>query len=394
MMRKRLALAIPLALGLAALAWADDKADLGELLYFDPMLSINQNQSCASCHMPPGLADPRNAADPVTQPVSLGSIESLNGGRNAPTSAYALYSPPFYFDYEEGLYVGGQFWDGRAATLTDQAKGPFLNPVEMALPDRAAVLSAIIGHENPNQRAYRRLFSTVYGIRLGDADLTDPFAVDAMYHMVAEAIGTFETTTPFRRFNSKFDFYLESRAVLDEQEMRGLELFNGNAKCNLCHISEPTELSSGATLPPLFTDFTYDNLGIPKSTNPMIADMPVDLGLGARTDLTIDPEGQLGKFKVSTLRNIALTAPYGHNGFVATLEEIVHFYNTRDVESWPPPEVPQNVNTEELGNLGLTPDEEADLVAFLRTLSDGYKPAPPRDHRPIPSTSGGNFANR
>jgi len=336
--------------------------------------------------MPAGFADPRNAADPVNQPVSLGSIETLNGGRNAPTAAYALYSPPFYFDYEEGLYVGGQFWDGRAPTLTDQAKGPFLNPVEMALADRAALLAAVMDRDNPNDRSYRKLFSEVYGVRLGDVDLTNPLVVDAMYDRVAEAIATFETTTPFRRFDSKFDYYLKGQVLLTEQELRGLELFDGEAKCNLCHISEPTELSDGRMLPPLFTDFTYDNLGIPKSTNPMIADLPVDLGLGARMDLPEDREGQLGKFKVSTLRNLTLTAPYGHNGFFATLEEIVHFYNTRDVESWPAPEVPQNVNTEELGALGLTPDEETDLVAFLKTLTDGYKPARGRLDRPMPRT--------
>ena len=108
----------------------------------------------------------------------------------------------------------------------------------------------------------------------------------------------------------------------------------------------------------------------------MLINNPVDNGLGARADIAAkDPSGaQIGKFKVMSLRNIAVTAPYGHNGFFATLEQIVHCYNTRDValEHWPAPEVAQNMNTRELGNLGLTASEEADLVAFLKTLTDGY----------------------
>ena len=117
-----------------------------------------------------------------------------------------------------------------------------------------------------------------------------------------------------------------------------------------------------------------DNIGVPKSTNPLIANNPVDYGLGGRADIAAkDPGGsQLGKFKVSSLRNVAITAPYAHNGYFSSLEQIVHFYNTRDDGTWPAPEVPTNVNTAELGNLGLNESEEADLVAFLKTLTDGY----------------------
>jgi cytochrome c peroxidase len=248
----------------------------------------------------------------------------------------------------------------------------------MAMPDKASVLAAIMSPSNPNFSDYEGLFRSVYDVRFSQVNLGDPPTVEAIYDMVADAIAMFETSTPFRRFTSKFDYYLQGRATLTPQEQRGLAVFEGPGMCNLCHISTATTLADGSTVPPLFTDFTYDNLGIPKSTNPMIASNPVDLGLGARTDLPEDPEGQRGKFKVSTLRNLTLTAPYGHNGFFATLEEIVHFYNTRDVVSWPPPEVPENVNTDELGNLGLNAQDEADLVAFLKTLTDGHKPAPPR----------------
>ena len=121
--------------------------------------------------------------------------------------------------------------------------------------------------------------------------------------------------------------------------------------------------------PPVFTDFTYDNIGVPRNTS--IPGNPTpDIGLGATTSNAVDN----GKHKVMSLRNIAVTAPYAHNGFFATLEEVVHFYNTRDVlsEGWAAPEIKENVNVDELGNLGLTADEEADLVAFMKTLTDNY----------------------
>jgi cytochrome c peroxidase len=144
---------------------------------------------------------------------------------------------------------------------------------------------------------------------------------------------------------------------------------------------------TGAPLPPLFTDFTYDNIGIPK--NPLLADAPVDNGLGAfletRPDLIpagqpdAEPAAQYGKFKVATLRNVGISAPYGHNGYFPSLTEIVKFYNTRDVltqngaPAWPAPEQPLNMNNAELGNLGLTVDEEWDIVAFLLTLTDNMR---------------------
>ena len=191
---------------------------------------------------------------------------------------------------------------------------------------------------------------------------------------MADAIAAFEKTDELNKFSSKFDYYLAGKTKLSVQELRGLELFNDKGKCAECHPSEAVRGTDGKIVPPLFTDFTYDNLGIPKSTNPLIADNPIDYGLGGREDIKAkDPSGaELGKHKVMTLRNIELTPPYGHNGFFATLEEIVNFYNTRDVKSWPAPEVAQNVNTEELGNLGLTEQEEADIVAFLKTLTDGF----------------------
>lgn len=176
------------------------------------------------------------------------------------------------------------------------------------------------------------------------------------------------------------------------QEARGFALFQGKGKCAKCHPSKGPK--------PLFTDFTYDNLGIPRNPdNPFYENSEfnpdgydwVDEGLGGflatRADYNSYADANRGKHKVPTLRNVdkrpysGFVKAYGHNGYFKSLEEIVHFYNTRDVpgagwngQPWPPPEVPENVNTAELGNLGLTPAEEAAIVAFLKTLSDGYQP--------------------
>ncbi len=123
-------------------------------------------------------------------------------------------------------------------------------------------------------------------------------------------------------------------------------------------------------VPPLFTDFTYDNLGIPKSEHRLLATNPPDLGLG----VAVGDINENGKFKVMSLRNIHQTKPYGHNGFFKSLNDITHFYNTRDVETegWAPPEYSATVNHDELGNLGLSDKDEKALVKFMKTLTDGY----------------------
>lgn len=373
MKKKWLALlSCALLVGSAAVALAGTAEEtLGQRLYFDKHLSLNQNQSCASCHLPAaGFADPMNVADPWNSVVSLGSDVTLNGGRNSPTSGYAAFIPKFN---GTAPYAGGQFWDGRADTLKDQAKGPFLNPVEMAMADERAVIAAIADPANKNYKQYVKLFASVYGIDLATLDLNDPAQVLNAYDKTAQAIGVFEQSTRFVKFNSKFDYYLAGQAKLTAQELNGLALYEGDAKCSACHPSAATINPDGTIVPPLFSDFTYDNLGIPKSMNPLIANNPVDLGLGDRLN---DPL-ENGKFRVQSLRNIALTPPYGHNGYFATLEEIVRFFNTAGDGTWPAPEVAENVNRDELGNLGLTPQEEADLVAFLKTLSNDYKDTMP-----------------
>lgn len=338
---------------------------LGKMLYFEKNLSKNKNQSCASCHHPSaGWADPLNAAMPDVYPVSLGSDRSLNGCRNAPPAGYAAFSP--VFDGE--LMIGGQFWDGRADTVKDQAKGPFLNPVEMGMDSEAAVVAALVDSDSRKSRAYIRLFKQVYGIDLQNIDYNNEAEILFIYDKVAQAIGTFEQTEKLTKFTSKYDYYLAGMATLTDQEMAGLALFEGKASCNACHPSAAVFNTDGTITPPLFTDFTYDNLGVPRNTNTLFDFCPTDYGLGGRLGLAAED----GKFKVSSLRNIESTAPYAHNGYFASLQDIVHFYNTRDVEAWPEAEVAANVNVNELGNLGLSAEEEADLVAFLSTLSDGF----------------------
>ena len=336
---------------LAKSARPSDEQHLGRLLYFDINLSNPLGQACASCHLPKaGYADPDQDL-----PVSEGAVTGRFGGRNAPSAAYAAFSPVFGQDPDSGQYFGGQFWDGRAPTLEEQAKGPFLNPVEMDN-TKEGVVQAV------RNSPYSELFMKVYGPE-------SLIVTESAYELIAQAIASFERTAQVNRFTSKYDYYLKGKVALTEQESKGLQLFNGKGHCSACH---PSTSVDGKT-PPLFTDFTYDNLGVPRNmTYPLYLLDPSpypDLGLGA---IVSDPS-QNGKFKVMTLRNIALTAPYSHNGYFKTLKEIVHFLNTRDLPGlWPEPDVAENVNRLELGNLGLTDLEEEDIVAFLMTLSDGF----------------------
>lgn len=193
--------------------------------------------------------------------------------------------------------------------------------------------------------------------------------------MVADAIAAYESSPEVSPFTSKYDYYLKGQAALTTREASGLALFSSPMKgnCSACHSLETKPGTPG----PLLTDFSYDNLGIPKNMAiPAYQHDPTlqDLGLGA---IVGDP-AENGKFKVPTLRNVAVTGPWGHNGFFTSLEDIIQFYNARDVtpEVWGMPEVPETMNTTELGDLGLAPEEVADIGYFLNTLTDGYVPVP------------------
>jgi cytochrome c peroxidase len=362
---------------------------LGKLIFFDENLSINQNQACAACHAPEvGWTGPNEEIN-MHGAVYEGSIPGAFGDRKPPSSAYATLSPIFYMD-EEGLFVGGNFWDGRATgerlgnPAAEQALGPFLNPAEQALAEPADVVERVCAAE------YGDLFRRVWGKKI-----CRPAKVDEAYDAIGLSIAAYEDSREVNAFNSKWDYFIKGKAKLTKLERRGLALFEGKGQCQVCHPSSGKKA--------LFTDFTYDNLGLPKNPeNPVYAYNPafIDPGLGGflatRPDYAEFADENMGMHKVPTLRNVDLrpyddfVKTFGHNGYFKSLEGIVHFYNTRDVlprcpgeyteaqalaaNCWPAPEVSENVNAAEIGNLGLTPAEEAAIVAFLRTLSDGYVP--------------------
>lgn len=387
--------------------------ELGKSIFFDEDLSINGNQSCAACHGPEvGWTGP-DASINSGGAVYEGSIPGRFGDRKPPSSAYATLSPIFHLD-KKGLFIGGNFWDGRATgeklgnPAADQAQGPFLNPAEQALPDSACVVYKVC------EAAYTPYsFEDVWGV--GGCDITWPSDVDTVcategttvslsdadraksnmaYDNIALSIAAYEDSSEVNAFTSKYDLSFKGMTKLTKEEQRGFALFQGKGQCKRCHVSSGKE--------PLFTDFTFDNLGIPQNPeNPAgIAPDFVDPGLGGFLKNAGYSEdvynAEWGKHKVPTLRNVDLrpdeqfVKAFGHNGYFKTLEGIVHFYNTRDVKStcpgpyseaealaagcWPAPEVPMNVNSDELGNLGLTPEEESDIVSFLKALSDGYMP--------------------
>ena len=351
--------------------------ELGKALFFDENLSANNNKSCATCHAPEFGFVGSDLTINAHGSVYEGSIPGAFGNSKPPSAAYGGDSPPLHYDGK--LWIGGMFWDGSATGMTlgdplaEQAQGPFLNPNEQALPDAAALCNKVSKSE------YKDLFEIVWGpISL------DPENTNTMFEQIARSIAAYERSFEVNPFTSKYDFYLKGQVKLTDLEKQGLQLFEGKAMCSTCHISTP-----GAGGSPLFTDFTYDNLGIPKNPeNPVYTGDPnfIDLGLGgnlkASGSVAEVYEPELGKFKVPTLRNVALkpsvssVKAYGHNGYFKSLQEIVHFYNTRDTASagWPLPEYSETMNMEKLGNLGLSLDEENALVAFLNTLSDGFVP--------------------
>ena len=375
---------------------------LGKSIFFDTNLSINNNQSCAACHTPEvGWTGPDPAINAAGAAYE-GSITGRFGNRKPPSSAYATSSPILHYVIEkkEALFLGGNFWDGRATgeklgnPAGDQAQGPFLNPLEQSLPSPADVVSRVCSG------SYGSLFRQIWG-----ADACDQDKVNAAYDKIALSITAFEASPESNAFTSKYDYYLKGTVDLTKEEKKGLNLFKSKGKCAKCHI-----LDSGPNGQPLLTDFTYDNLGVPRNPdNPFYAqtdfnpsgDRWIDLGLGGflanRMDYQQFASANDGKQKVPTLRNVdkrpydGFAKAYAHNGYFKSLKGIVHFYNTRDAKPvcgnpfttevdalakncWPIPEVPENVNTQELGNLHLTEEQENSIVTFLKTLSDGYHP--------------------
>jgi cytochrome c peroxidase len=315
-----------------------------------------------------------------------GATGTVPGFRNAPSIKYLTLNPSFFFD-DEGTPTGGFERDGRANTLALQARRPFLAAHEMANASIADVVTKL------SHASYAADFRALFGDDIFNAP-------DAAFDRVVLALQKYqqEETGDFAPYTSKYDAFLAGKTQFSAQELRGFALYNDpqRGNCAGCH---PSARGPGGA-PPLFTDFTYDNLGVPRNPDiPANADANYfDLGICGpdRTDVAAVRPDLCGAFKVPTLRNVALTAPYFHNGRVATLRETLQFYVRRDTnpeDFYPldaggqpvkfndlPPEYRANVNTTEVpynrhaGDIPALSDSDIeDVIAFLDTLTDGFQ---------------------
>ena len=357
------------------------KAALGESLFFDENLSLNRSQSCATCHNPEhAFIDNRLGDDGEVAAVSMGDDGFSLGDRNAPTAAYAAFSPSFSlatharFNSQQPDYTGyegGQFGDGRESALQGQAGGPPLNPIEMGLADKAQAVERL--QENP---LYVSAFKQLFGEAVWDDE-------NVAYAAFAQSVAAFEETPEFSPFDSKYDRYLRGEYFYDplSKAAEGKALFFSQqfTNCATCHQLKPNSHRQE-----LFTRYEYHNIGVP--VNQVVrakngkADEYIDRGL-LDNPLVMDYQ-EKGKFKVPTLRNIAVTAPYMHNGVFKRLSTVVQFYdqyltnseftvNPETGEAWGEPEVTENISLTELEDgKKLTPEKVEAMVCFLFTLTD------------------------
>jgi cytochrome c peroxidase len=367
-------------------------ASLGQQIFNDTALSASEAQSCASCH-----DTARGHAAPNSSPAQFGGRAlplSLQGNRVAGSIRYLRYNTAFHVA-SDGTPTGGFFWDGRAASLAEQALGPFTNPVEMANADAAEVVSRL------RTRPYAAAFQALFGAHIFD----DPETAMARVGLALQAYQ--KEDADFAPFSSKYDAYLQGQASLSNAEQRGLALFNSPAKGN-CASCHPSTRSSDGSLP-LFTDFSYDALGVPR--NWAVPSSYNDLGLCAANIAAVQALGEAaraqlcGLFKVPSLRNVALRQSFFHNGRFHTLRDAVTFYVQRDTHAYKwytladgstpdvdangvvmrfhdlPEAYRGNVNVSEApynrgvnGVPALNDSEIEDVLSFLATLSDGWTP--------------------
>jgi len=389
------------------------------------------------------VAQPGSVA--VTNAVSPAPNYRLSN-RKPQSYGYAAFSPILEYVATQNNFYGGNFWDMRATGLrlgnpaAEQALGPPVNPVEMGLSDTACMVYRIC------QGPYRSLFEQVWGPASfaiawppdveqvctlpGPPPLTDPLPVhlseldreisNSAFDHMGQAAASYEASSDVSPFSSKFDAYLAGTVTLTQHEQRGYDLFRGKALCNQCHLdgsaNGPSDRSSATDVAPLLTDFAANNIGVPRNAN-----LPwYDENQADQYGYTANPAGRAftdkaiggflsgtgnpnrsswaalapqfnGAIQTPTLRNVdkrprrGFVKAYMHNGYLKSLREVVHFYNTsqalprcapgsrgENVTCWPPPEVPDNLNTTQLGNLHLTSEEETDIVSFMQTLTDGY----------------------
>ncbi len=352
-------------------------ADIGKLIFHDVSLSASGKQSCASCHSPQHAH-----AQPNALAVQFGGpLLNQPGTRAVPSIRYLADTPPLGFD-EEGTPYGGFNHDGSVDTFAAQAERPLFAANEMANLTREAVV------EKLRKADYAAQFRQVFGATSFDQ-------VDTAFAKLGLALERYQRDSPeFQPFSSKYDAYLAGKIQLTDAESRGLKLFNDEKKanCAACHPSAKREDGR----PPLFTDFTYDGLGMPRNLEISANADPnyFDLGLcrSGRTGRA-SQDTACGKFKVPTLRNVATRQVFFHNGQIKNLRDAVAFYVSRDTqpEHWYPRKADKsiakfndlpakhhtNVNVEEVpygGMRGAKPslsDQEIeDVVSFLRTLTD------------------------
>ena len=344
-----------------------DYKALGEVLFFDKSISFNKTQSCSTCHSPDtAFVDQRKNS--ANQMVSEGDNPHLHGNRNANTALYAMFSPNFHFDKKIQDYVGGQFWDGRAKDLAEQAGGPPVNPVEMGMPDKKAIVERL--KADPT---YYKPITDLYGESIwADAD--------KIYAIMEKAIGEFEKQELFAQFSSKYDRALKGEAELTALESKGKALFFDKTRTNCSNCHQSSEANSATET---FTNYRYFNIGVPSNQelikhNKLAADF-VDNGLLDNPMVKGDKK-QKGKFKVPTLRNIGVTAPYMHNGVFRDLKTVLLFkdsfnnpnrkVNPETGKAWEKAEYAQTINPDVLKAKPLTDEEINALEAFLKTLTD------------------------
>jgi cytochrome c peroxidase len=360
--------------------------ELGESLFFDKNLSFNRTQACATCHDPErAFTDSRLDPNGLPPAFSLGDDGFSQASRNAPTAAYTSSTPVFQYgaharfnsqqpDYEG--YIGGQFLDGRATDLESQAKGPPLGALEMGMPDEASVVERL--RENPD---YVASFKAIHG-----EDIFDN--IDATYNAMAESIAAFERTDIFSSFDSKYDKSLTGDYVYapDSKAALGKALFFSQqfTNCATCH-----QLVANGSRSEVFTNFEYHNIGIPVNVEARLAGNisldDLDEGLFGHPE--VDDPAQIGKYRVPTLRNVAVTGPYMNNGVFRRLDTVIRFYdqfltgsdnfiNPETGAPWREPPFPDTMSLVELEDGGkLSEDDIEGLVCFLGTLTDErYEP--------------------
>ncbi len=342
------------------------KQALGKQLFFDPILSNHQTQSCSTCHNPDfGFIDPRDNG--VNFAASLGDDGKSLGDRNTPSAAYAMFIPEFHFDPKNQQWIGGQFLDGREKNLTGQAGGPPLNPIEMNMPSKQALVNRLKNHATYNPQ-----FKKIYG----DAIFTNP---QKAYSAMTQSIAAFEKTQVFAPFDSKYDRYLVGEYALTDLEDLGRSLFfsNNNTNCALCHQLKKQPNSKAET----FSNYEYHNIGLPINTKLRAKNAVTAIDNGLLNNPQVTNPKHRGKFKVPTLRNVAITAPYMHNGVFSELSTVIMFYdkyinknrriNPETHQPWAAAEVPETINFNDLREGKKLNQRKIDaLVAFLKTLTD------------------------